>query len=291
MAQLLINSLVSCAVYSLVAYGFYLTYKTHKFFNLGHGAPVVIGGYAVFCIARFFPGSGIGELVVSIVIAAVVAGLFGLAIDQSLYRFLRRRKQAPLVLFVISLGVLTVIESLVALLFTSQYRVVDALGAFSGIIHIGSAANTLIQIVTIAVAGLVIAGVWIAIKKTNFGKAFRAISDDAEVSAIVGVPVEKIFARVSFLSAGLAGLAGALIAIDSGINPHMGFGYLLKGIVASISGGLSIIAGPLLGSFLISLLENTVVTILGAEWRDVAAFTFLLIFLLVRPQGILSQKR
>ena len=128
------------------------------------------------------------------------------------------------------------------------------------------------------------------VTKTTFGKAFRAIADDTEVSAIVGIPVQKILIIVAGIASALAGLAGALSGVDTGILPAIGFALFLKAVVGDIIGGLESYWGPMLGALLIALLENIVVFYFGGEWRDVAVYILLLVFLLLRPKGILIAK-
>jgi branched-chain amino acid transport system permease protein len=288
--QLVLNILLSFATYSIIGLGFWMLYKTHKFFNLGHGAFVTIGGYGVFLLSQKFLGTTVLGISISIIIAVIVAGIIGMIVDTTLYRLLRNRKQSSLVLLVVSLGLMTIVQNVIALGFTSQYRVVDTAESFSRVFQITGGSITLIQIVSIVTAIIVAIGFYFVILKTNFGKAFRAVSDDADVSAIVGIPVERVLVMVTGIAAGLAGLAGAFIGTDTGILPTLGFAVFLKAVVSDIIGGLDNYWGVVVGALIVAILENLVVFKLGAQWRDVAAYTLLLVFLLVRPQGILTAK-
>jgi branched-subunit amino acid ABC-type transport system permease component len=288
--QLVLNILLSFATYSIIGLGFWMLYKTHKFFNLGHGAFVTIGGYCVFLLSQKFLGTTVTGISISIVIAVIVAGFIGMIIDETLYRLLRNRKQSSLVLLVVSLGLMTIVQNIIALGFTSQYRVVDTAESFSRVFQIAGGSITLIQIVSIITAIIIAIGFYFVILKTNFGKAFRAVSDDVDVSAIVGIPVERVLLMVAGIAAALAGLAGAFIGTDTGILPTLGFAVFLKAVVSDIIGGLDNYWGVVVGALIVAILENLVVFKLGAQWRDVAAYTLLLIFLLVRPQGILTVK-
>lgn len=288
--QLVLNILLSFATYSIIGLGFWMLYKTHKFFNLGHGAFVTIGGYCVFLLSQKFLGTTVTGISISIVIAVIVAGFIGMIIDATLYRLLRNRKQSSLVLLVVSLGLMTIVQNIIALGFTSQYRVVDTAESFSRVFQIAGGSITLIQIVSIITAIIIAIGFYFVILKTNFGKAFRAVSDDVDVSAIVGIPVERVLLMVAGIAAALAGLAGAFIGTDTGILPTLGFAVFLKAVVSDIIGGLDNYWGVVVGALIVAILENLVVFKLGAQWRDVAAYTLLLVFLLVRPQGILTAK-
>lgn len=288
--QLVLNILLSFATYSIIGLGFWMLYKTHKFFNLGHGAFVTIGGYGVFLLSQKFLGTTVLGISISIIIAVIVAGIIGMIVDTTLYRLLRNRKQSSLVLLVVSLGLMTIVQNVIALGFTSQYRVVDTAESFSRVFQIAGGSITLIQIVSIITAIVVAIGFYFVTLKTNFGKAFRAVSDDADVSAIVGIPVERVLIIVAGIAAALAGLAGAFIGTDTGILPTLGFAVFLKAVVSDIIGGLDNYWGVVVGALIVAILENLVVFKLGAQWRDVAAYTLLLVFLLVRPHGILTAK-
>jgi len=126
----------------------------------------------------------------------------------------------------------------------------------------------------------------LALKYTLFGKAVRAISDDEEVSKIVGINTEKIMGRVFFIGSAIAGVAGIAVAFDTGIQPTMGFSLLLKGVIAAIIGGIGNVYGGILGAFLLAAIENLGAWQFSGEWKDAVAFVVLIIFLLFRPKGI-----
>ena len=129
----------------------------------------------------------------------------------------------------------------------------------------------------------------VILKKTLFGKAVNAVADDEEVAKIVGINTNKIIAAVFFIGSSIAGLAGILVGFDTGVEPTMGLSLLLKGIIASIIGGIGNIYGAVLGAFLLGFVENFGIWKISGEWKDAIAFGLLIIFLLFRPQGILRK--
>jgi branched-subunit amino acid ABC-type transport system permease component len=270
--------------------GFYLLYRTHKFLNLGHGAIIAIGAYSTYFFSEKVFGFSVGGLVCALIVGVLVAGVVGILADLWVYKTLRDKKRSSIMMLVASLGVSFIIQSAIAIGFTSQYHVVDTGEHFAALFHVGGAAVTLVQIVSLVVAVVVIAVLFFVLRKTTFGRSVRAVSDDTEVSVIVGIPVPRILLSVSFLSAALAGLAGGFIGIDTGILPLMGFAVFLKAAVSDIIGGLETFWGPILGALLVAVLENVVVLLLGTEWRDVAVYVMLLIFLLWKPGGLIRAK-
>ena len=131
---------------------------------------------------------------------------------------------------------------------------------------------------------------WLFIQKTKVGKAMRAVSDDPIAANVVGINPERII-RTSFaIGSALAGVAGILISFETNIEPTMGFSAFLKGIIASIIGGIGSIPGAVLGGFFLGLAENLGIWKISAGWKDCIAFAILIIFLLFRPWGILGNK-
>ncbi len=281
--QLIINSIIAGSIYSLVALGFNLIYGTTKFFNLSHGVLAAVGGYAVFYLTRSL---GL-PLILSAIVGIIIAGIIGYLIDKSVFQALRKRKASGMVFLVASLGIMTALQAVIAIIFSSQFQTLSTgsfkvYGVFGGVI-------TQVQVIILVLSILIMFGLAILLKFTRFGKAVRAISDDEEVSKIVGINTNKIIGRVFFIGSAIAGLSGILVGLDTGIEPGMGLSLLLKGVIASIIGGIGNVYGGVLGAFLLGFIENFGIWKISGEWKDAIAFGVLLIFLLVRPQGIIKK--
>jgi len=283
--QLILNSVIAGAVYALVALGFNLIYGTTKFFNLAHGVLSAVGGYTVF-----FSAKSLGwNLYVSVALGMLLAGLVGYGLDRFIYRPLRKKKASNMVLLVASLGAFTVLQAIIAILFTSQFKTLSQNVGSQHIYEIFGGIITQTQLV-ILIAGLVVmTGLLFIFKFTLFGKAVKAISNDEEVAKIVGINTDKIIGYVFFVGSAIAGLAGILVGFDTGIQPTMGMGLLLKGVIASIIGGVGNIYGGVVGAFLLGFVENFGIWKISGEWKDAIAFAVLIIFLLLRPNGIFKK--
>ena len=285
--QLFANSIVAGATYALIALGFNLIYGTTKFFNLAHGAVAAYGAYAAY----FLMNSslvGAGPLTASVAVIAV-AGLVGLASDSLIYAPLRGRKASPMVLMVASLGAFSVLQAVLAILFTSQFQSLSGGELLSGSYAGWGAIVTRTQAVIIASSVALLAGLALMMKKTMFGKAVAAIQDDEEVSRMVGIDTGHVIRIVSFIGSAIAGVAGILIGFDTGIEPTMGMSLLLKGTIASIVGGVGSLYGGFLGAFFLGFAENFGIWKVSGEWKDAIAFGVLIVFLLIRPQGIIKR--
>jgi branched-chain amino acid transport system permease protein len=283
--QLILNSIIVGAIYALVALGFNLIYGATKFFNLAHGIMAAIGGYAVFYFSKTL---GL-DIYIAIILGVALAGLVGFGLDKFIYLPLRRRKASSMVLFVASLGAMTALQAVIAILFSSQFKTLSQNVGTQKLFTIFGGVITQTQLVILLSAALVMAGLVALLYKTQFGKAVRAISDDEEVARIIGINTNKIIGYVFFTGSAIAGLTGILVGFDVGIDPRMGSSLLFKGVIASVVGGVGNIYGGVLGAFLLGFAENFGIWKISGEWKDAIAFTLLITFLIFRPRGIMNK--
>ena len=281
--QIITNGIISGAEYGLIALGFSFIYSTAKFFDLSYGGVVALGGYFTFLFYRI---AGI-PLVFSIVLSILSCGVFGLFLYKIIYKPLRKRKASKLVYLVASLGLLTVIQALISIIFTSQFHTI-ILNNWKPL-TIMSVTITPVQLTGVCILILLVAVMTLFLKYTRIGKAIRAVADDEEVSSIVGINTEKIMSIVFFIGSMLGAIGGIIVSLDTGIEPDMGFSLLLKGVIAAIIGGVGDIYGALVGGIMLGLIENIGIWHLAAEWKDIISFTVLIIFLIYRPQGIFKK--
>lgn len=283
--QLLLNSIIAASIYSLIALGFNLIYGTTRAFNLAHGSIAVVGAYGVFYFSKQlgFP------YWVGITLGILIAGFLGLALDRGIYAKLRAKKASLLVLLIASLGALTAIQAIVAILFSSQFQTLSSGSISHRVFTLYGGAITLVQLVTIAIVLIVYGAVWFLLYKTLFGKTVRAISDDYEVAKIVGINTEWTIGWIYFIGSCIGGLAGILAGLDTGVQPTMGLSLLLGGAIASIIGGIGNTTGGVVGALLLGLAENFGIWKLSGEWKSSIGFVILLIVLVWRPKGIFKK--
>ncbi|MEN9405650.1 MAG: hypothetical protein RLY47_609 [Candidatus Parcubacteria bacterium] len=283
--QLTLNGIIAGSIYALVAIGFNLIYGTVRFFDIGYGALTAVGGYIAFLFSRQL---GM-DLSVSIIAGTIVAGIIGYIVYLLVYAPLRAKKASNMVMLIASLGVLTALQAVIAIFFTSQFRTLSSSVGVQKIFHIFGGVMTQTQLIILCVALVVMVLLAAILRWTRFGKSVRAIGDSEEVSKIVGVNTNRVIGIVFFIGSAIAGLAGILVGFDTGIEPTMGFSLLLKGVVASIIGGIGNVYGGVLGAFFLGLIENFGIWHISAEWKDAIAFGVLILFLIFRPQGILKK--
>lgn len=283
--QLILNGIIAGSIYALIAIGFTIIYRTVKFFHFAHGVVYTTGAYLAYTL---FILLGINPLV-SFFLSITLTALLGIAIDRFVYYPLRKRNAPNLVYLIASFGVFIFIQNLLQLIFGAQILTLRT-GPIKEGHQILGAVITDIQILIIAVSFVLFAIGWLFIQKTKLGKAIRAVADDPIGARVVGINSERIILFVFAIGSALAGAAGILISLETNIEPTMGMNAILKGIVASIVGGIGNIPGALLGGLFIGLAENLGIWKIQAGWKDTIAFAILIIFLLFRPSGIMGIK-
>ena len=229
------------------------------------------------------------NLYVTWLIGPLLAGAMGLALYRGVYVYILSGARSSLGVLVGSLGILLALTAFTSVVFSPSGKTLpDTFGSRSW--EVGGAFVKPFNLFVIAFVVVLFLGVSVLLKKTNFGKAVRAISDDAEVARIVGVNTTVVIAVVFFLGAAIAALGGLLFGHDNAIRPNYGFMLLLKAWVASVVGGIGNIHGALLGGFVLGLVENYGIWYLDAEWKNTISFLLLLAFLMFWPNGLLPKK-
>lgn len=283
--QLILNGIIAGSIYALIALSFTVIYRTVKFFHFAHGVVYTAGAYCAYALMTFLHFHIISAFAISMVFTCML----GMAIDRTTYLPLRKKKSPPLVLLIASFGVVIFLQNLIALLFGNQIQTIRT-GPIKEGYHIFGAVITQNQILILIISIILMLLLWFFIIKTKLGKAMRAVSDDSIAASVVGINPNKTILKSFALGSALAGAAGILISLETNIEPTMGFAAILKGIIASIIGGIGNIPGAMLGGFFLGIVENLGIWHIPAGWKDSIAFVILIIFLLFRPGGIFNIK-
>ena len=236
--QLVVNGVIAGGIYALVAVGFAVIYRTVKFFHLAHGAVYTVGAYAAYTLFISLRIPFLFSFFISLILAAAL----GSAIDRFVYSRLRKQSASNLILLLASFGVLIFFQNLIQLIYGAQilslrtglvregYRVMDA---------VITSNQALILVVSLSLMVLI----WFFLQKTRLGKAIRAVADSPVTASTVGINPERTILASFAIGSALAGASGILISFETNIEPTMGFNALLKGVIASIVGGIGSIPG------------------------------------------------
>jgi branched-chain amino acid transport system permease protein len=282
--QLLATGLVVGSLYALCALGWGLIYGTTLHFHVAHGA--------VFSLAAYF--AYVGQKVLHLPLAAAVAGAIlaaaaaGLLIDLLLYQQLERRGALRTSLFIASLGLLILIENVLAIVFTPDPMRLE-IGALDSSLVLGSVFLTWLHVLTVVLALAGYVALMLFLKRSRWGQAIRAVASSPEMARTVGIDIRRVHLLTYAIGSALAAPAGILVAMDVGAEPFRGTRFVLLASVAVIMGGIGSIPGALLGGLFLGLLENVGIWQLPSEWQSAISFGVFLLFIVLRPRGFFGR--
>lgn len=280
------NGLAVGASYALLGLGISILYSATRFFNLAYAGVLTWSAYAAL-IARVEGGWPLGA---ALGLAVVAGATLGIGLELALFGPLRRqRRVGPLLLLLASLGCLVVLENVAALVFGDASRALRV-GPIPNnpdlIAGIRLSQAQLAIILTAAIVGFLLL---VLLKGTALGLMLRAVAGDAWLAQARGLPSEGLVLVATGLGSALGAVGAVFVAYEANLAPHLTFSSLLKAVVAMIVGGTGSFAGPLVGGLVLGQAEQAGVWVFGAEWQNPIAFGLLLLFLLIRPQGLLGR--
>lgn len=284
--QQLVNALSLGSVYALFALGFTLVFGVLGVINLSHGAVFMIGAYAALeVVTRLsFP------LWASLLAAFLVAGGFGLAIDWLVLKPLRKRNAPHLIPMIATIGLAIFFNNAAQGLFGAQNQRFPLELIPHDQLHFWGVQISVLEVAIIVLSFVLMAVLLFVMRKTQIGRALRAIAESPKAALLLGINVEGLFYLTSFVAAAFGGIAGVLIALYSNaVFPLMGQPMLHKGVAVIILGGMGDIRGALIGGLFLGFAEVMSVAYIGSTMRDAVAFGLLFIVLLLRPQGMFGK--
>jgi branched-chain amino acid transport system permease protein len=225
----------------------------------------------------------------ALLFGVTVCAFAGYLLELMLYRPLFKHNASSGAVLVASLGSFIVIENLLAIIFGDDLLTFS--NTLASRVTLGPVAISSVQVVQLIAGLMVIILLWVAFKRFLLFKAVWAMGDEPDLIPVLGLPLMQYRALIFILSAILGGFAGCLVAIDVGIEPHMGMTYLLAAAVAVLAGGVDSYFGWIAGGFILALLQSLVVWKFSSHWIDLATFSILISMLLLRPQGVISQEK
>ena len=289
--QPVLDGLFVGSFYALVALGYSMVYGIIKLLNFAHGDIYMLGafaGFTVLSVAAGALGGGFFALIIVMIIAMVATGSLGLVLERVAYRPLRGAPR--LSVLITAVGASFALEYGIAVGFGPNPRVYP-IGVAGGALNVAGGRITYPQLAMMAIAVALMVALDTLVRKTRSGRAMRAISQDPKACLLMGINVDNVISRTFFIGSALAGAAGVMAGAYYGkIDFLMGFIIGLKAFTAAVIGGIGNLRGAVLGALVLGLLEAFGVAFLGSQWRDVFAFGFLILFLTVRPTGLLGER-
>lgn len=283
--QFVINGLITGLLYSLLAIGFALVYNTTHIFHIAAAGIYVFAAYMFWWL-----GVKVG---LPLMFAAALAILLTMGLsflsEAVVYRPLRNKKSSLSVIMIASIGLMTVIVNLIAMVFGNETKVVD--NAIHRTFQWGNVIITTPQFYQIVVAAVSIVAFLVLLDSTRFGLKIRALSADETLFETLGYDKRRTFSIIFLVSGLFIGLASCLTVYDVGMDPNMGMTVLVNAMVAMIIGGTGRFGTCVLGGLLLGVLQSLTVFWFASNWQNAITFALLLGFLFLRPQGIAGYKQ
>ncbi|MGE0797173.1 MAG: ABC transporter permease [Lautropia sp.] len=279
----ILNGVVIGAVYALIALGFSLVFGVANIINFAQGALLMLGAFLTFALMR----AGL-SIPLAALLSIAATTVVGMLIERIA---LRPLQHAPYISPLLSTLALAIIFDTGAEIIWSADIQSFPSPLSQYVIHVGEAYLTGIDIAIMVVSILAMGGLMLLLSRTWIGKALRATAQDPDAAAQMGINV-TLMRQFAF---GLAGMLGAIAGVLIGmyymsVFPQMGLPYGFKGFAAALLGGLSSIPGAIVGGLLLGIFESLASGYVGEGYRDIIAYSILLLVLAVKPQGLFGSR-
>jgi branched-chain amino acid transport system permease protein len=317
--QVVIDGLTIGFVYAAIALGYTMVYGVLEFINFAHSEIFAVGAFVGVELLIAFDGLGIlsgaslgmayAYLILAIILGMMAAGGLAVAVERVAYRPLRGMSR--LVPLISAIGVSFLLQDIIRLvesLTSGQFnRIMPTFGNFDsriifGKIAMGTSNLTLgisvKSIIVIVSAVLMLIGLNYLVNATRVGKAMRAVAQDRPTASLMGINVNRIISLTFLVGGLLGGAAGVLYALKfTRIDPFVGFFPGLKAFTAAVLGGIGNMTGAVLGGIVLGMLETFAGSYMGvftmgaagSEYKDIFAFSILILVLIFRPQGLMGK--
>jgi len=306
--QVLLDGLILGFMYALIALGYTMVYGVLEFINFAHSEIFVVGAFVGVDILLGLKGAGRLDsipwpllLILVLVAGMAVSGGLAVLVERVAYRPLR---SAPRLIPLISaIGVSFFLQDAIRL-FESIWRnafnlVYPTIEPLNRRFELTSTIDVSVKSLVVIVAALLMLwGLHVLVNRTKIGTAIRAVAEDQAAASLMGINVNRIISLTFLIGGAMGGAAGVLFGVQYGlINPYTGFIPGLKAFTAAVLGGIGNIPGAMIGGLVLGLLEafaGSYLSLLtggafGAEYKDIVAFSLLILILIFRPKGLLGE--
>ncbi len=282
LTELLLNGLMVGLLYALVAAGLALVFGVLHIINFAHGELMMIGG---FVMALVLPALGLSYWP-SLAVAALATALAGVVLYELFLSRLGPREFERSIL--VTLGISMVLLYGAQYWFSATPRIVDTQYGFEGL-EIGDIRMTWTRVIGGGVAVLAFGGLYATLRWTQFGRAMRAIAQNREAAAMVGIPQHRVARHAVALAAGLCGLAGGALAPIQLVQPAMGQAVIFKAFALVVIGGLGNIPGAVFAAIALGMIESWVGGFFDIVWQETSVFLIMIVAVILRPDGLFQR--
>jgi branched-chain amino acid transport system permease protein len=276
-----VNGLVLGGYYLLIALGLSLIFSVGGVVNLAHGAFYALGAYVSLEIAKYL---GFGA---SVVLSPIAVALLGILFE----RFILRRFYAadPILSLLVTFGLALVAEQLIRIIWGASPLPASMPAALKGSVMLGEFLFSRYRLMLLAVVAVVLAGIWLLLNKTSFGRVVRAGIQRPDMVAALGIRLQPYMTVIVMLGVGLAALGGALFAPIALVYPAMGAEIIAVAFVVVVIGGLGSFWGVVLAAMLVGVVRGVTIHFVPAA-GEASMFVLMFVVLLLRPRGLLGER-
>ncbi|GIM96420.1 branched-chain amino acid ABC transporter permease [Paractinoplanes toevensis] len=297
---LTVTGLAQGAIIALFALGYTLVYGVLRLINFAHSEVFLLGTYGCLIAWGWFGldqnskapnfGAMLAYMALGLVVAIVASGLTALAVELVAYRPLRRRNAPPLAFLITAIGASLAISETVGVLTHRNQRGVPPIIQARTVITIGDTHITNLQILIVVLALVMMFVLDRFINGSRLGRGIRAVSQNPDSAALMGVNKSRVISLVFLLGGLMAGIAAVMYDLKIGVTKYdAGFLLGIDAFTAAVLGGIGNLRGALLGGLLLGVLQNYAAGLFGSQWLHAAAFVLLVLILLFRPTGLLGE--
>jgi len=284
--QFLVNGIAAGSVLALNSMGFSLIYGTCRQFHIAHAGIFVCAGYAIYATVTYLHL----PLPAALLVAVIVAAALGLGVSVLIYEPVLRLGARQLIVFICSLGTLTVIENVLRIVFGNDPLFVN-LPALKSTLKVGEVTFSVLQMGIVVMALLFWAGIYLFFQKTRAGHHMIATTNNPKLAEITGVNVSGVYRLAYMIGSVVMVPAAAYTAIDYGAVAHGGMLIFLFSAVAVIMGGIGNIKGAIIASYALSIIQNVSIWKIPSEWENGVVFFAFLLMIILKPRGIFSAQQ
>ena len=285
MEQVVANGLYLGAQYALIALGLTLIFALMNVLNFAHGQMYVLGGFITYTIyGRLqFP------FVMALLASGVTLAIVGALVEKILFRTVIRRSLRDESTMLLAAAVAFFLDAVILLLFGEKQRGVPKI--VPGVLDLDNLIIPYDRVLVAAIAAVLIVGFMVFMQYSKPGRAMRALAQDRVAAQLMGVNVDRYSAIGFALGAMLAGLVGGLLVAITGVNSGIGGAISIKAFMMVMIGGAGVVGGAIAGGFILGMLESVGLTALHSygDITYLAIFVALMIFLSVRPRGLMGK--
>ena len=281
---LTVAGLANGSLYSLVALGLVLIYKTQDLVNWAHGEILMIGAFVGYIVYQILGWS----YPLALIAAIVLCGALGALIDRVAFR--RLAAEHHITLAMVTVGLSFTLRGGARIPFGGDIYTFPPLFKDVPPIVFGAAVISPQSLVIIGVAVVLSLALFVLFRSTTIGKQMRATQQNMRGAQFVGINIGRIYAQTWALACAMGGAAGVLAAPISLLYPDMGANFLLKGFAAAVLGGFESIPGAIVGGLLIGVIELLFGGYVSTTIQHISAFCIIIIVLFVRPHGLFGHK-